>query len=46
MHDLYRFMKRASPLFDTQKGKANALKEHYCKFLLTRYGVMYKTYSG
>lgn len=46
MNDLFRFIKRGAPLFDTQMGKANRLKEHYCKFLLTRYGVMYKTYSG
>ena len=38
MHNLYRYLKRYSPLFMPKYGRAYQIKEHYTKFLCDRYG--------
>ena len=38
MDDLYKFMKRHSPLFLPAVGKAAHIKQHYSKFLCNKYG--------
>jgi glutathione peroxidase-family protein len=45
MANLYKFLKRGSPLFLPSYGRANRIKEHYSKFLTDRYGQVKHYYS-
>ena len=38
MDNLYKFLKRQSPLFTPAYGKASHIKQHYSKFLCNKYG--------
>jgi glutathione peroxidase-family protein len=45
MHNLYKFLKRQSPLFIHKYGRARRINEYYNKFLTDRYGEV-KHYYG
>ena len=45
MHNLYRFLKRGSPLFVHRYGRSKRINEYYSKFLCNRYGEV-KHYYG
>lgn len=45
MHNLYRFLKRNSPLFVHRYGRARRINEFYDKFVTNRYGEV-KHYYG
>jgi len=45
MSDLYKFLKRNSPLFVPRYGRSNRIHEHYSKFLCDRYGVVRHYYN-
>ena len=45
MHNLYRFLKRGSPLFVPRYGRARRINEHYTKFLCDRYGEVKHQYG-
>lgn len=38
MHDLFRFAKRSSGLFNPKLGRAPHIYDHHSKFLANRYG--------
>lgn len=38
MHNLYKFLKRNSPLFIPRYGRANRIYDHNTKFLTDKYG--------
>jgi glutathione peroxidase-family protein len=38
MHDLYKYLKRESPLFVAKKAKSERIREPFGKFLCDRYG--------
>jgi glutathione peroxidase-family protein len=46
MSNLFKFLKRNSPLFIYKAGRAVPIKEHYTKFLLDRYGVVKHYYPS
>ena len=46
MSNLYKYMKRFSPLFVPRYGKANRINEYYSKFLLNRYGQVKHYYTS
>lgn len=46
MHNLYRFLKRNSPLFVNKFGLSRRIDEHYSKFLCNRYGEVKHQYSA
>jgi glutathione peroxidase-family protein len=45
MHNLYKFLKRGSPLFVHRYGRSRRITEYYDKFLTNRYGEV-KHYYG
>jgi glutathione peroxidase-family protein len=45
MHNLYRFLKRTSPLFVHRYGRARRITDYYDKFVTNRYGEV-KYYYG
>jgi|LauGreDrversion4_2_1035121.scaffolds.fasta_scaffold1039295_1 glutathione peroxidase len=45
MHNLYRFLKRNSPLFVHRYGKSRRINEYYTKFLCNRYGEVKHYYT-
>ena len=45
MDNLYKFLKRQSPLFVPAYGKASYIKHHYTKFLCNKYGEVKHQYE-
>ena len=43
--EIMKFLKRYSPLFSVNYGKANRLHQHYAKFLCDRNGLLDKYFS-
>mmetsp|Transcript_28464 Transcript_28464/g.25192 ORF Transcript_28464/g.25192 Transcript_28464/m.25192 type:complete len:89 (+) Transcript_28464:357-623(+) len=45
MAEIFKFLKRYSPLFSLQYGKSRRIDKHYYKFLCDRYGLLHKFYT-
>ena len=45
MHNLYKFLKRYSPLFSHKLGRSRRINDFYDKFLTDRYGEVKKFYG-
>lgn len=45
MHNLYRYLKRNSPLFIHRYGRSRKIDDHYSKFLCDRYGEVKHYYA-
>lgn len=45
MHNLYKFLKRESPLFVHRYGRARRINDYYTKFLTNRYGEVKHQYG-
>ncbi len=46
MSNLFKFLKRHSPLFIPSYGRACRINEHYSKFVCNRYGEVKHYYTG
>ena len=45
MSNLFKFLKRQSPLFVPSMGRAGRIKEHYSKFVCNRFGEVKHYYN-
>ncbi|CAI2380903.1 unnamed protein product [Moneuplotes crassus] len=45
MGEIFKFLKRYSPLFSFDIGKSSRLQRHFYKFLCDRYGLLHKFYT-
>ena len=44
MGEIFKYLKRYSPLFNVYVGKARRINQHFYKFLWDRYGILQKYY--